>query len=59
MTLPPAVNAVAALAATHPFSGIQHLLVLGAWLAWRAIARRRFEWPAVVHLAVIARMRKS
>jgi len=50
----PAVGAVAALAATHPFSGIQHLLVLGAWLAWRAIARRRFEWPAMVHLAVMA-----
>jgi hypothetical protein len=26
----PAVGAVAALAATHPFSGIQHLLVIGA-----------------------------
>lgn len=50
----PAVGAVAALAATHPFSGIQHLLVLGAWLVWRAIACRRFEWPAVVHLGVMA-----
>lgn len=50
----PAVGAVAALAATHPFSGIQHLLVLGVWLVWRAIAHRRFEWAAVVHLGVMS-----
>jgi hypothetical protein len=47
-----AVGCVAALAATHPFSGIQQLLVLGAWLAWRAVTRLRLEWPAVAHIAV-------
>lgn len=31
----PAVAAVTALAATHPFSGVQHLLVLGAWLVFQ------------------------
>ena len=47
-----AVGCVAALAATHPFSGIQQLLVVGAWFAWRALTRLRLEWPAVAHLAV-------
>ena len=47
-----AVGCVAALAATHPFSGIQQLLVLGAWFAWRALTRLRLEWPAVAHLGV-------
>ena len=47
-----AVGSIAALAATHPFSGVQHLLVLGAWFAWREVARRRLEWPAVAHLGI-------
>lgn len=47
-----AVGCIAALAATHPFSGIQHLLVLGAWLAWLAVTRLRLEWPAAAHLTV-------
>ncbi len=47
-----AVVCVAALAATHPFSGIQHLLVLGSWLAWRVIVGRRLQGPAVAHFAV-------
>jgi len=42
-----AVVAIAALAATHPFSGIQHILVLGCWFGTRAIQRRRIEPPAV------------
>jgi hypothetical protein len=47
-----AIGAVAALAATHPFAGAQHLLILGAWLAvlaWRE--RSRAAW---LRLALIA-----
>jgi hypothetical protein len=35
-----AIGAVAALAATHPFSGLQHLLILGAWTAVLALRER-------------------
>ena len=35
-----AIFAVAALAATHPFSGAQHLLILGGWLGWLALRER-------------------
>jgi hypothetical protein len=48
----PAVAAVAALAATHPFSGIQHILVLGAWFGFRALQGRRIE-PAAVCLGLV------
>jgi hypothetical protein len=49
-----AVAAVGSLAATHPFSGIQHLLVLGAWFTFRLARDRRFEPEAVCLTAVAA-----
>lgn len=38
-----AVLAVSLLAATHPFSGIQHLAILGAWFVWQTVSERRFS----------------
>lgn len=35
-----AIGAVGALAATHPFSGLQHLLILNAWLGITALRER-------------------
>jgi len=35
-----ALGAVAALAATHPFSGLQHALILGVWLGGLALRDR-------------------
>ena len=37
---PLALGGVAALAATHPFSGGQHLLILGTWLGVEALRER-------------------
>lgn len=48
----PAVAAVTALALTHPFSGIQHLCVLGLWLTIRAIRNCRARLPLAVLVAV-------
>jgi len=41
----PAVGCIAALAATHPFSGAQHLAILGLWLSIRLVQDRRFLGP--------------
>jgi hypothetical protein len=35
-----AFGAIGALAATHPFSGLQHLLILGAWVGVLAVRER-------------------
>ena len=40
-----AVGLIAALAATHPFSGAQHLAILGVWLTVRLATDRRFLGP--------------
>ncbi len=42
------VAAVAVLAATHPFSGIQQLLIIGAWLLLSAIGDRSARPPLAV-----------
>jgi hypothetical protein len=39
------VACIAALAATHPFSGAQHLAILGLWLSIRLVQDRRFLGP--------------
>jgi len=49
-----AVAAVTALAATHPFSGIQHLLVLGAWLVFQRPRSLVSAAPLVALAAVTA-----
>ena len=40
-----AVACIVALAATHPFSGAQHLAILGLWLSVRLAWDRRFLGP--------------
>jgi len=50
----PAVAAVTALALTHPFSGIQHLAVLGCWLAIRGIRQPAARMPLAAVAAVTA-----
>ncbi|MBI4626310.1 MAG: hypothetical protein HY736_24215 [Verrucomicrobia bacterium] len=47
-----AIGAVGALAATHPFSGSQHLLILCTWLG--VVAARERTRAAVVRLTVVA-----
>jgi len=49
-----AVGCIAALAATHPFSGIQHLAILGLWLTVRLATDRRFLGPWLTTAAVAA-----
>ena len=49
-----ALGATAALAATHPFSGLQHMLVLGAWLGVLALRERTpAAWGRVGFVAAI------
>jgi len=45
-----AIGAATALAATHPFSGLQHLLILGSWLIWVAWRERT---PAAIGRAAV------
>ena len=40
-----ATSFVGLLAATHPFSGIQHLVILGSWLGWKSLQQRRLAGP--------------
>ena len=40
-----AVGCITAVAATHPFSGVQHLAILGLWLTVRLATDRRFLGP--------------
>lgn len=49
---PLAIGTVATLAATHPFSGLQHLLILATWIA--VVAARERTRAAVGRLAVVA-----
>jgi len=49
-----AVTAVGLLAATHPFSGIQHLLILGCWLLWRWLRDRQGGGPLLMLAAITA-----
>jgi hypothetical protein len=49
-----AFASVAALAATHPFSGVQHALILGAWVGGLALYERTpAAWGRVVIACVI------
>lgn len=43
-----AVGLIAAVATTHPFSGAQHLAILGLWLTVRLATDRRFLGPWLV-----------
>lgn len=45
---------IAALAATHPFSGAQHLAILGLWLTIRLVWDRRFLGPWLATAAASA-----
>lgn len=50
-----AVAAVGALAAAHPFAGLQHLAGVGVWLGWQALQRpgRQTFGPAVAAAAIL------
>jgi hypothetical protein len=48
------VTCIAALAATHPFSGAQHLAILGLWLSIRLVQDRRFLGPWLTTAAASA-----
>jgi hypothetical protein len=48
------VACIAALAATHPFSGAQHLAILGVWLSIRLLWDRRFLGPWLATAAASA-----
>lgn len=49
-----AVGCIAGLAATHPFSGAQHLAIFGVWLTVRLIWDRRFLGPWLATAAASA-----
>jgi hypothetical protein len=49
-----AVGAVGLLAATHPFSGIQHLLILASWQTLQALASRRVRPPLMALIGILA-----